>query len=984
MTARRMAPRPQGDGQRTAQGRESTPLFDRDRVQGDLLERITSVHDLRRTEVAVVTGDAGLGKSALLDWAVTTAEAMGFTTLQATGYELDQLRVYGLVKRLFQDLYDLDDDGRMLRLGKWYGLLAPIMGMSDKERKEAPDPNHVMDALDAVMDGYLAARRPMLLVVDDAQWSDPPSLRWLANLATQHRPVPVLILVAYRPKECDESLDPALRALDRVASRSPSNLVALSPESTDHVVRRHLSDRHVDPEFTRHCHEASSGRPQLLRELLRYVVEKDIPPTAEALIEHGDRMKEHALTAYADTTFQPRFAKLGTHARKLSRAVAILNSHASIDLAAQLVDIGLDEAMVARTELIEADVLKGTVHQADFTHPLVRGAVYHHCIRPHERSDLHDKAARLLEKNFSAQTAASHLLNVPGRGDEWAVKVLCKAARECLTSGVADAGIPYLDRAREEPPPTELQAQVYYDLGRAHFVNNPIASVAPLRIALYDCEAEPDMRTNIILELARSHSFSGHIDRAVELLDKEVERTPPGPLKLQLYANLFRWAAFWENDHTFSKRSHNIQRLTARLRPKNSRDRTAFSLFALMAWYSVLCGRRLETTTQFARDALGAEVNGRRPGLSWVEEGWGFEIPMVLTLTFVYCDLFDEADDLLTRGVAELKENGRKSAHLSYGHAFKAMLEHRRGNLALAREQARTGMEMAMELGEGTPSKWYASGVLIQTLIAQGEFDEAERVAKDIGFDRLDDFPNARIFPVPGIVFAELRIAQGRHDEVIPLLRTLGRKVQHLGMDNPAWCPWGVLLAQALNAPGPHQDREEAKDVARAAVSRADSFYAPVASGHAKRVAGEIDDSPQAQQWLWDAAVALEGVGAKFEYAKALFAYGDRLRKDGHKQDAIGEFIRARDVAKECGADPLRDRAADMVEALREVTAMPALDDCDPLDEIYGSSAPLYTDECSPYGIPCPRDEPQHEQETETFETWPFGGDPSPRPDQLN
>jgi tetratricopeptide (TPR) repeat protein len=274
--------------------------------------------------------------------------------------------------------------------------------------------------------------------------------------------------------------------------------------------------------------------------------------------------------------------------------------------------------------------------------------------------------------------------------------------------------------------------------------------------------------------------------------------------------------------------------------------------------------------------------------------------------------------------------------------------------------------------------------VLIQTLIAQGELDEAEQVAKDIGFDRQESYPNARVFPVPGIVLAELRIAQSRHDEVIPLLRAIGHKVQDLGMDNPAWCPWALLLAQALNAPGPHQDCEEAKEIARAAVARADSFYAPVASGHAKRVAGEIDDSPQAQQWLWDAAVALEGVGAKFEYAKALFAYGDRLRKDGHKQDAIGEFIRARDVARSCGAVPLQARAAEMVEALREVTAMPALDDCDPLDEIYGVPAQLYTDECSPYGIPYPRDEPQHEQETDSYETWPFGGDPTPRPDRPN
>ncbi|MET7302859.1 AAA family ATPase [Embleya sp. NPDC005575] len=956
------------------------PLVERDFIQDELREHLAAVRDTGEGRVMVVTGQAGMGKSAVLEWARHTAESDGFASLHVIGYDLEKVRVYGLAKRLFKDLSTLGPEARKERLGEWHGILGPIFG-GPRQPGEAPDTEDVLSALDAVVRGY--AKAPLIMVIDDAHWADPPSMKWLAQFAIQVRDFPILIVVSYRPDEYVPALAQWLRTLDDVAGRTATKLKALSIESTATVIRHRFPDRPVDDAFAEHCHHCCGGEPQTLRELLRFIESSGIEPIAASLSRHGVAMEQHAALAYAEKHFKKRFSRLAPDSRRLARAAAILTPHLTIARAVRLTGSSPEAIAVAAEDLYRQEILTSvddTRSNWGFTHPLVRLAVYRYCFETNERNAMHHEAARLLRADrFSAQTAATHALKVFGVRDEWAANVMVDAARECLASGVPKAGVTYLEHALAELAPKHMRAWLHYNIGRALFVNDPTGSIEPLTKALEEApEPGSDLRTEIVIELVRSYAFSGQLPKSIALLEREIEITPIGK-RPRLYADLFMWAAFWEDDTGFASRAHNLQRLTVRLNTDGATTRTNYSLFALVAWYGVLTGRRLQTTTKFARAALGPEAaNKERPGFSWVEEGWGFEIPMVLTLTFIYCDLFKEAHELLENGMAQLRDNGRQRAHLSYGHAFRAMLYYRMGRLKDAREQAEIGLEMALKLGKETPSQWYAAGVLIQTLIAQGNLEEAERWARQIGFDNPHRANQAtRVLPVPAIVLAELRIAQDRHEEVIQPLTELGERLRARGMDNPAWCPWGLLLAEALNAEGSQQNKELARTVAKQAVARADTFYAPVAAGQAKRVAGMIEDNVNAQQALWDAAVALEGVGAKYEYAKALLAYGDRLRKDGHKPDAIGELERARDTAMACGAIPLQTRAAAMVEALVGATALPPVDhgraDAD-------DWADEYTGGYSPFGIPH-REEARPDADGDRCETWPFREGPTRRPD---
>ncbi|OPC83577.1 hypothetical protein B4N89_23895 [Embleya scabrispora] len=979
MTAGRTAARPEGTGREhtpdPASAPEPTPLVERDLLQRELRENMAVVRRTGSGRVAVVQGVAGMGKSAVLEWAEATARTEGFETLAVTGYDLEKVRVYGLVKRLFVKIHRLDDAGRRQRLGEWYGVLAPILGTQPRQPEAPPDPENVRAGLDAVMRSHLPAHGgPLLLVVNDVHWADSSSLDWLARFALQVVELPILLVISYRPDEIEEPLRPALRALNKVAATEFGKLAPLTVDGVASVIRRRFADRHVDDEFVRHCHRYVNGLPQTLRELLRYVEETGIPPTAAGIARYGTEMADHAAYAYHKDQFEERFNRLAPAARRVAMAAAILTPHMNVERIATLTGLSPQTVMTAAADLYGQEILTAVDDERSawgFTHSLVQRAVYSHCFALSERCAMHLRAAHMLrEDGFSAQSAATHLLKVFGTIDEWAAETAVSAARECLASGVPEAGVRYLEHALAQLAPKEMHAKIHYNIGRAYFVNNPPASLEPLRRALAACPPGAELRTNIVCELGRSLAFNGQLRKSIELLDEEIKKTPVGRTRHRLYADLFMWAAFWEDDTSFASRAHDLQRLTVRLNTEHATTRTNCSLFALVAWYGVLSGRRLQTTTKFARAALGPEApNGERAGFSWIEDGWGFEIPMVLILTFIHCDLFKEARALLDKGMAELRDNGRQRSHLSYGHAFQAMLLYRMGRLQEAREQAEIGLDMAMQLGENTPSKWYAAGVLIQTLIAQGDLELAEHTSRRVGFDDAAKADQAaRVLPVPAIVLAELRIAQGRHTEVIQPLTDLGEKLRARGMDNPAWCPWGLLLAQALSLEGPLQNQELAKKVAKQAVARADACYAPVAAGQAKRVAAELDDNPNALQALWDAAVALEGVGANYEYAKALLAYGDRLRKDNHKQDAIGELERARQTAMACGAIPVQMRATEMVKALVGSTARP------PIDHERAESADWveeYPGGYSPYGIPHGGNI-RPDVDDDRTETWPF------------
>lgn len=176
---------------------------------GHLLEREAIVERLRSALerarsgegcVAVIEGEAGIGKTALLG--VARDLAAGDTVLAARGGKLERDFAHGIARQLYEPLLRATPAGhRLALLSGAAELSAPVLGLAaaaDRQALPAADPgfaaNHGLYWLTA----NLAERQPLLVVVDDAHWADSASLLFLDYLARRLEGLRVLVLLALR------------------------------------------------------------------------------------------------------------------------------------------------------------------------------------------------------------------------------------------------------------------------------------------------------------------------------------------------------------------------------------------------------------------------------------------------------------------------------------------------------------------------------------------------------------------------------------------------------------------------------------------------------------------------------------------------------------------------------------------------------------------------------------------------------------------
>src|SRR5262249_14356684 len=156
-------------------------------------------------------------------------------------------------------------------------------------------------------------------LVDDCQWADRDSLRFLAYLAQRIEGLPVTILLTGRPP--DAGGDEAGGVWGPVGS-PPAAAPADSPaagQCSARAIGRGRLGRGAAEEFCRACHTATGGNPLFLRELLKALAAAEVVPSAAAASAIQD-----VGPAVVSRFVLHRLAALGPAATELARAVAVL------------------------------------------------------------------------------------------------------------------------------------------------------------------------------------------------------------------------------------------------------------------------------------------------------------------------------------------------------------------------------------------------------------------------------------------------------------------------------------------------------------------------------------------------------------------------------------------------------------------------------------------------------------------------------------
>ncbi|MET9700965.1 AAA family ATPase [Streptomyces sp. NPDC006529] len=842
-------------------------------------------------------GPAGLGKTTLLAEVRRRARARSCTLLSARGGEQEQGQPFHVARQLLRPrLAGRSEDALRAALGGWYPIVGPALGLRAAEEGAPPDPQGLRDGLDWVLTHLAVQHPPVVLVLDDAHWADPESLGWLAAFAPRAEQLPLLLVVAYRPDELPAHAE-AFRTLPGRAGRRPLSLAPLTAAAVGRLLREEVGE-HADDAF---CHEAwavTEGNPFEAVELSAGVHDRGLDP-----VEASAPLLSGLAAAQRGSGLVARLDRLGPSTVRFAWACAVLGTAVPRDLAARVAGLGTEGAADATARLRAARILSTPAgpdggpeggQALEFVHPLIASALYR-SIPDDLRAALHGQAAvAVVDAGLGPCAAARHLLEARPDHDPWVVRTLREAARENLRAGAPEAARRQLARALREPPAFGERAAVLYELGCASLLTEPANTVHHLRAALAEPVEDPALRQGIVIRLAQVLAHSDRLAEACEALAREIPATPDVRGRLRLQSEQFMWGAFNAAETDSPARSRRLARLADRL---TGRDLTERYLIGLRAWDACLRGEPVDVVLHHAGRALG-------DGFSWAHEDRGFEVPVLAAMAHMYADRPERAEELFEAGTAEFERHGWRGAHLSFAYSLRAYIRYRRGRLVEAEELARAGLRLAERVGRRTPVHWYAIAILIETLLARGRPGEAWELARAHAYG--EPFPAAVVFPDSQTVYAELLLARGETAAAAAQLEAVDRRLTPRGIQNPAWCPWQLHLAEAVADADPRRARALAAD----AVRRARAFGAPSAIGQALRVAARVGPRARRAGLLEESVALLSGSPARYELSRSLLALGVARRE-------AAALERAAAVASSCGADGV---AREAVRALAAVT----------------------------------------------------------------
>jgi DNA-binding CsgD family transcriptional regulator len=831
--------------------------------------------------VLVLEGPPGIGKTQLLSIARARARHKGAKVLFARCTQLERDFDFGLIRQLFEPpIAAASADQRAALLGGAAQLAAPLLGDLPLTTVVSTNDNLFNHTLRGLyrLTAKLAEHDPLLLIVDDAHWSDPASLRFLDFLVRRIEELPIGLLLTVRPGGPRPDDPGAASELLTPIRRDPvARILRPVPLSLDAVATLLQIRVGVEPEdrFAQACHTVTGGNPFLLHELASELVQQGIHPTAEHT-QHvwglGPRSVSHAVFT--------RLRWLPPAASALAMAVAVLGEDVEFRHAAELADLDLLTTAQTADALVQEDIL-APGRPLRFVHSIVRAAVYAEL--PHaERAQYHHRAAALFRRDgWPPEQIAAHLFITDPSRDPTVVETLRQAASRALAKGNPEASATWLRRALNEPPSAEVRSDVLLELCLAE-ARLPGRELEHLRNAL-ELIDDRKKRAVAALELARVTGIVAESSSAANLLDRVITdvRFTDTELALRLQAGYISLGRLYP-----ATRAHALTRL-ASLRSQATPDHhTGSVLLANLALSAVEKARPASEAAELAEQALEG-------GSLLAQECWTLAYA-INTLTWT--ERVHEAERAWTDVLRHSQQRGSKTMFI-LALTWRSHLAFRRGMIAEAEEDARLCLDICREHGwRGLLS--YVLAFMVDALRERGELDRASHL--------MDDCPFDETLPYPLSSRGRLRCAQGRPWEGLADLLEAGRQLDARGIRNPAIVAWRSSAAMVLAQL--HKPRE-ARRLADEEVKVARAFGAPGAYGIALRVRATLEQGWDRIERLREATQSLEASPARLEHARALIQLGAALHRVGRRSEAQEHLRHGLDLAHRCNATALCQQA---------------------------------------------------------------------------
>jgi DNA-binding CsgD family transcriptional regulator len=389
------------------------------RVEREVLDRLLEAVRGGQSRVLVVSGEPGVGKTALLQSAIESAA--GFRVARAVGMESEMELAFAALHQLCAPM--------LHRLDRLPGPQQDALGVAFGLRTgNAPDRFLVGLAVLSLL-SEVAEEQPLVCVVDDAHWLDLASAQALVFVTRRLLAESVALLFATRePSE-------ALEGLPRLAVEGLRDGDARALLSS--VLRVPLDDR-----VRERLIAETRGNPLALLELPRGL-------TPAELAGGFGLPDAPGLSGRIEDSFQRRVARLATETRRflLVAAAEPVGDPVLLWRAAERLGIKLHAAS-------ETDGLLAIGARVTFRHPLVRSAVYR-AASPENRQAVHRALADATDPEVDPDRRAWHLAQATLGFDEDVASELERSSDRALARGGLAAAAAFLERAASlTPEPT--------------------------------------------------------------------------------------------------------------------------------------------------------------------------------------------------------------------------------------------------------------------------------------------------------------------------------------------------------------------------------------------------------------------------------------------------------------------------------------------------------------------------------------------------
>ena len=814
-----------------------------------------------------VVGEAGLGKTSIIELACADAAAAGLAVGLGRGHPMEASLPFGLLSQA------LDSVGG-------FGLLEEEPPISATAGDQAARFYRVLR--------WLRSRTasPLLLAIDDMHWSDADSLALISFLCRRLPSLRVGLIATMRPWPAD-----ARQVVAALADEGCGSIRHLAPltEAAAGMLIEDLLGRPLTVAARHRASELCAGNPLLLQQLA-------------LALGHGGELPDSfagGSSSFGSTMLLARFAGLAPTGMRCAQAASVLGTGFLPEIAAQVAGLAENEVEAA----VESLGRTGLIGQqagglADFAHPLFRQALYNDLAVP-TRTRLHARAFAVLRERGMEAQAAEHAVQANLAGDEQAIAVLERAGRAASRAGALATAVTRFDAAVVMAGD---QADVGLLLGRAGalLVAGHLDRAVPAYRHLLSLRDLPaSAKVEALWMLGRALVMTGDHEHAASVFNEAAalaRDSDPGTAVAALL------------DATFSVMI-SAGPASALLPASQAKDLAdsldpAIRMRAEAVWgeTAVQTGdpagiaaaeaaapwRQPEQTRESDRDIAGSEA-------------WGSVNSFAFAMAIVERLTESERAFASLRASADRASLPEAVAMLANGHGYVLT---RMGRL----DEALEAINSALALADLAPViQSFASVGRAYIQLYRGELDDSAYWCKEVETTATARGEwNALLFLWDAVGHRRLR--EGAPAEACEYYERLEATVHQMGIGERCLPPWPRHAIGAYLAADRTGDAERILgwlDEARLPC-RFPRIAAAAGRGQLAELRGDIDQAEAHYQ----AALALHGeVDLPLEHCETLLGYGAFLRRSGRTPAARTVLAQAAGVAEVAGARWLADLA---------------------------------------------------------------------------